>query len=408
MAYQLKLRTDTAANWSSTNPVLAIGEIADTYDTLQFKIGDGVTAWNSLANQGATGPAQTVGRRSFGDGSDGTVSISSGTTTLTRDMYYNNLTMSGTGQIDTNGYKIFVKGVLNLRNAMAAAITNVASDGNAASGATGGAAPTAQVAGTVGIGTNGGGGATGNTGGANNGSSGSALTGNGGNGGWGTAGAGEAGGNSFGGIATLKSTFGIYQTNLISGVTLIGGGGGGSGGNSGAGDGTNAGGGGGSGGQGGGVLAIYANIISRDGSTPVGTITAPGGMGGASANGVAGTAIGGGGAGGGGGGWVYICYNQLSGSTVTNMITARGGNGAAGGNGATTANGGNGGNGGMGGRITILNMLTGVGITRTARDVTFSTSQLASYVPVPDEKGNPQVAGIGGSGGIGQLTAASL
>lgn len=44
----------------------------------------------------------------FGDGYDGDVSISSGTTILTRDMYYNNLTISGTGKINVNGWRIFV------------------------------------------------------------------------------------------------------------------------------------------------------------------------------------------------------------------------------------------------------------------------------------------------------------
>lgn len=43
---------------------------------------------------------------SFGDGSDGDVTISS-PTTLTRDMYYNNLTVNST--LTTDGYKIFVK-----------------------------------------------------------------------------------------------------------------------------------------------------------------------------------------------------------------------------------------------------------------------------------------------------------
>lgn len=46
---RIKPRRDTAANWSSANPVLQDGEIG--YDTTnkQFKIGDGTTSWNSLA-----------------------------------------------------------------------------------------------------------------------------------------------------------------------------------------------------------------------------------------------------------------------------------------------------------------------------------------------------------------------
>lgn len=40
----------------------------------------------------------------FGDGRDGNVTISSGVTTLTRDMFYNDLTISGTGSLVPNGY----------------------------------------------------------------------------------------------------------------------------------------------------------------------------------------------------------------------------------------------------------------------------------------------------------------
>ena len=42
-------------------------------------------------------------KRDFGDGSDGSLTISSGTTTLTRDMFYTDLLIDGTGILDTNG-----------------------------------------------------------------------------------------------------------------------------------------------------------------------------------------------------------------------------------------------------------------------------------------------------------------
>lgn len=48
----------------------------------------------------------------FGDGSDWNVTIS-GTVTLTRDMFYNNLTLSDWSILKTNGYKIFVNGTLS-------------------------------------------------------------------------------------------------------------------------------------------------------------------------------------------------------------------------------------------------------------------------------------------------------
>lgn len=48
MAATIRLRRDTAANWTSANPVLAIGELGIETNTRKHKIGDGVTAWNSL------------------------------------------------------------------------------------------------------------------------------------------------------------------------------------------------------------------------------------------------------------------------------------------------------------------------------------------------------------------------
>jgi hypothetical protein len=49
MAVRFQLRRDTAANWTSVNPILALGEPGVETDTLKVKVGDGVTAWNSLA-----------------------------------------------------------------------------------------------------------------------------------------------------------------------------------------------------------------------------------------------------------------------------------------------------------------------------------------------------------------------
>lgn len=45
---QIKLRRDTAANFTSKNPVLGVGEPAYETDTKKLKIGDGTTAYNSL------------------------------------------------------------------------------------------------------------------------------------------------------------------------------------------------------------------------------------------------------------------------------------------------------------------------------------------------------------------------
>lgn len=49
MATVIQLRGDTASNWTTANPILAERELALETDTGLYKIGDGVTAWNSLA-----------------------------------------------------------------------------------------------------------------------------------------------------------------------------------------------------------------------------------------------------------------------------------------------------------------------------------------------------------------------
>ena len=45
----MQQRRDTAANWTSANPTLLAGEIGIESDTNKIKIGDGSTAWTSLA-----------------------------------------------------------------------------------------------------------------------------------------------------------------------------------------------------------------------------------------------------------------------------------------------------------------------------------------------------------------------
>lgn len=51
----IKLRRGTATQWSGTNPILAEGEIGLETNTRKFKVGDGVTAWNSLTYWGGSG-----------------------------------------------------------------------------------------------------------------------------------------------------------------------------------------------------------------------------------------------------------------------------------------------------------------------------------------------------------------
>lgn len=49
MAIQIQFRRDTSSNWTAENPVLAAGELGLETNTSKFKIGDGTTAWTSLA-----------------------------------------------------------------------------------------------------------------------------------------------------------------------------------------------------------------------------------------------------------------------------------------------------------------------------------------------------------------------
>lgn len=54
---RIQLRRDLAANWITSNPVLADGEMGLETDTRKFKIGDGSTAWTSLSYGALTGTA---------------------------------------------------------------------------------------------------------------------------------------------------------------------------------------------------------------------------------------------------------------------------------------------------------------------------------------------------------------
>ena len=71
----MQQRRDTAANWTSNNPTLAAGEIGFETDTKKLKIGDGTTAWTSLA--------YAIGSVSLTSGVTGTLPIANGGTNLT-------------------------------------------------------------------------------------------------------------------------------------------------------------------------------------------------------------------------------------------------------------------------------------------------------------------------------------
>ena len=77
---QIQVRRGTAASWTSANPTLASGEFGFETDTGKAKIGNGSTAWNSLAYSitGEIGDITgvTAGTGLSGGGTSGSVTVS--------------------------------------------------------------------------------------------------------------------------------------------------------------------------------------------------------------------------------------------------------------------------------------------------------------------------------------------
>lgn len=327
-------------------------------------VADGTNWW---VQQGIGGNLQWA----FGGGSDGSLTVSSGVTNLTRDMYYQNLTVNGTGSITTNTFKIFVAGILDWTALPVGGITN--NGGNSTSSTagntsgTGGSGGTNTVVGTLGVGTNGNtGGAGGTTTGTEGVNSSGALCqgaqcGTGGIGGTGSSGVGGVVRPNVNPTGGGNSTFTRFAIDLIRGVSLYAGGVGGVGGSGGGGDGASGAGGGG-GGAGGNIIYIAANMVKRSGAA-AGGIQAMGASGASGGAAAAGTKGGGSGGAGGGGGWIYFLYGMLlDTTTATNIFDVSGGSGGAGGNGTNSGtSGGDGGGGGGAGRVDIFNMRNGTG-----------------------------------------------
>lgn len=286
------------------------------------KTGAADTDW-SLLGSGAGG-SQTW----FGNGADGDVTLGAGTTTLVRDMYYDNLTVPNGATLAPDGYRIFCRTSLTVE-----AGGVIANDGgNGAAQAPGTFPYTSR---TLGDGANGTTGANAGSAGLIGGSAnkqprelGSPVS-QGGAGGTGVGGtiAGGAGGTvslvagSEGGCFALPWLMeGCYPAT----GTRIPGGSGGGGGAGGTGGSGRAGGGGGAGG---GVIVIAAQEITNDGA-----IRAHGG-----AAGAANTLGNGGGGGGGGGGKIFVVTQSFTGSAPSV-------NGGAGGAGAGTGTNGSDGN----------------------------------------------------------------
>jgi len=60
MAYKIQFRRDTAANWESVNPVLSEGEVGHDLTNGIFKLGDGVSNWQSLPEFDSETKAHTL------------------------------------------------------------------------------------------------------------------------------------------------------------------------------------------------------------------------------------------------------------------------------------------------------------------------------------------------------------
>ena len=234
----------------------------------------------------------------FGDGSDGDVTISS-PTTLTKDMYYDNLVINS--PITTSGFRIFVKNTVSGNGSI---IHNGSNGSGTTAGTTTGSGIFKTSAGGAGSPGVGGGG----TGGA--GTIGSA----GGNGGagdptWGGTGAGGSVTKNFApmiGSVSFPTTTGlnVASDGTISGFKGAGGGGGGG----------DVEGSGGGGGASGGFILLVAKKY-----TGTFTFSATGGNGG---NATMSSGNGGGGGGGGAGGNVCVVYQT---KTWTGSYTLTGG-----------------------------------------------------------------------------------
>lgn len=311
--------------------------------------------FTSVQVQAAIEEAKSTGGANFyfGDGSDGNVSLSSGTTTLSRTMYYNNLTLSGSAIIDANGFKIYVKGTLALSGT--SSIVRIPNNGTNGSGATNGNGGAAMTVNDMGSGLIGQAGVAG-PGGGLGGSSGAPGNNAGVANGYGGAG-GSSGSAGSGGTAGTAGTYTnvperVIRQDHIYLLNYKNGGQGGAGGAGGAAAALGQGGGGGGGGSGGGVIIIFAQIFNNTSSVG---ITCKGGNGGTGGNATAGNSNGGGGGGGGGGGHIYIiCVTQ----TAIGTLSVAGG--TAGTGGVKNGTGSNGGNGSAGsaGHTEVFNALT--------------------------------------------------
>lgn len=251
----------------------------------------------------------------FGAGTDGVVALTSGITTLTRTMYYDSLTMSGTASIIPNGFKVFVKNTLTLSGS--AQISSNGTNGTSAIGNALGAGGIAINGFEYGASQAGGSGAAV----AADAASLASINGYGGSGGNG----GSGGGNTpaaTGGLLVYYPEHTIRMDHYLIASFYKGAGGGGAGGNGGAQPLFATAGAGGGGGAGGGVVMVFSKNLNNTSSLG---FTAKGGNGGNGGNASGGNGGGGGGAGGGGGGFLYLITYDITSNTNFSVSGGLGG-----------------------------------------------------------------------------------
>lgn len=290
------------------------------------------TGWKSNNDSARAAIEESAVIQLFGAGTDADPNASSGTITLTRDMFYANLTLSGTAILNTAGYRIFVRGTCTISGS--AVIRRNGNNGTNATNQTGQAGGAALPGVNVGGGQAGGAGVNSNQDAADVAAFGIGYGSNGGTGG-------NGGGNTpaaLGGTVTYAPEHIVNLQHLIGLVFKVGGGGG-AGGSGGAPSVLATAGGGGGGGSGGGVVFIMAKTFVNTSTSGVEAKGGNGGTGGAARTGNSG---GGGGGAGGGGGFIYIVGLDVTLGTISVAGGTGGTGGARTGTGIVGQNGGNG------------------------------------------------------------------
>ena len=98
MAVRIQFRRGTASQWTSSNPVLSVGEFGYETDTRLFKVGDGSTSWTSLAYSASTITQITAGSGLTGGGTTGSLTLSVDNSSVVRSVTAGaGLTGGGTG-----------------------------------------------------------------------------------------------------------------------------------------------------------------------------------------------------------------------------------------------------------------------------------------------------------------------